>query len=297
MNIYKKNISLLIVFVVYLITLLLTLFITNLFTFNNEWTMILFSHSLATILIYISSVTFNNSSMYDPFWSVAPIPIILYLGFYSPETILDNLYKFIVIVPVIFWALRLTHNWTLVWDGLNEEDFRYIDLKKGNTLKKEVINFFGIHYIPTLQVNVSLLPIYFIFINIPQNIFWLLFGSFVSFIAVILQIISDKQMRDFKKDITNKGKVNDIGLWHYSRHPNYLGEVIFWFGLYFMALSIIKIPSWLILCPLSMLVLFVFISCPMMDERSLKRRPDYMEYMKQTSQLLLLPKFKQKKMH
>ena len=234
MNIYKKNISLLIVFVVYLITLLLTLFITNLFTFNKEWTMILFSHSLATILIYISSVTFNNASMYDPFWSVAPIPIILYLGFYSPETILDNLYKFIVIVPVVFWALRLTHNWTLVWDGLSEEDFRYIDLKKGNTLKKEIINFFGIHYIPTLQVNVSLLPVYFIFINTPQNIFWLLFGSFVSFIAVILQIISDKQMRDFKKDITNKGKVNDIGLWYYSRHPNYLGEVMFWFGLYIL---------------------------------------------------------------
>ena len=292
MNIYKKNISLLIVFVVYLITLLLTLFITNLFTFNNEWIMILFGHSLATILIYISSVTFNNSSMYDPFWSVAPIPIILYLGFYSPETILDNLYKFIVIAPVIFWALRLTHNWTLVWDGLNEEDFRYIDLKKGNTIKKEVINFFGIHYIPTLQVNVSLLPIYFIFINIPQNIFWLLFGSFVSFIAVILQIISDKQMRDFKKDIANKGKVNDIGLWYYSRHPNYLGEVMFWFGLYFMSLSILSLPTWIILCPLSMLVLFVFISCPMMDERSLKRRPGYKEYMRNTSQLLLLPKSK-----
>lgn len=297
MDIYKKNTSLLIVFIIYLIAFLATIVITNIFKFTNEWMMILFAHSLATLFIYISSISFNNSSMYDPFWSVAPIPIVIYLGFYSPESVLNNFYKFIVVIPIIFWALRLTHNWTLVWHGLNEEDFRYIELKKGNILNKELINFFGIHYLPTLQVNVSLVPIYFIFTNNPENISWLIFGSFISFMAVVLQILSDKQMRDFKKDINNNNKVNNLGLWHYSRHPNYLGEVMFWFGLYFMALSIIEIPSWLILCPLSMLVLFVFISCPMMDERSLKRRPDYEEYMKQTSQLLLLPKFKQKKMH
>jgi len=259
--------------------------------------MIFFAHSLATLFIYISSISFNNSSMYDPFWSVAPIPIVIYLGFYSAESVLDNFYKFIVVIPIIFWAFRLTHNWTLVWHGLNEEDFRYINLKKGNILNKELINFFGIHYVPTLQVNVSLVPIYFIFTNNPEIITWLIFGSFFSFMAVVLQILSDKQMRDFKKDINNNNKVNNLGLWYYSRHPNYLGEVMFWFGLYFMALSVIEIPNWLILCPLSMLVLFVFISCPMMDERSLKIRPDYREYMKQTSQLLLLPKFKQKKMH
>ena len=58
--------------------------------------------------------------------------------------------------------------------------------------------------------------------------------------AVVLQILSDKQMRDFKKDINNNNKVNNLGLWHYSRHPNYLGEVMFWFGLYFMVCTIWK---------------------------------------------------------
>ena len=60
------------------------------------------------------------------------------------------------------------------------------------------------------------------------------------------------------------------GLWRYSRHPNYLGETMFWFGIYFMGLSSGIMPLWTILCPLLMLSLFIFISCPMMDKRSLK---------------------------
>ncbi|MFL2721979.1 MAG: DUF1295 domain-containing protein [Gammaproteobacteria bacterium] len=292
MNIYEKKTSLLIVLITYVLTVILTINITTKINFNNEWLMILFAHSIATIGIYISSIIFNNSSMYDPFWSVAPIPIVLYLGYFSNNLQLDLLGLSLVVCVVLFWAIRLTHNWIMVWGGLNEEDFRYIDLKKGNLLKKEFVNFFGIHFIPTLQVNVSLLPIYFVFTGDVIYYDWIFVGSLISILAVILQIISDKQMRDFKKDVLNKNKIMNLGFWKYSRHPNYLGEVMFWIGLYVMALSVNDIPSWLILSPISMLVLFVFISCPMMDERSLNKRPGYKDYMKKTSQLLLLPSSK-----
>lgn len=292
MNIYEKKTSLLIVLITYVLTVILTINITTKINFNNEWLMILFAHSIATIGIYISSIIFNNSSMYDPFWSVAPIPIVLYLGYFSNNLQLDLLGLSLVVCVVLFWAIRLTHNWIMVWGGLNEEDFRYIDLKKGNLLKKEFVNFFGIHFIPTLQVNVSLLPIYFVFTGDVIYYDWIFVGSLISILAVILQIISDKQMRDFKKDVLNKNKIMNLGFWKYSRHPNYLGEVMFWIGLYVMALSVNDIPSWLILSPISMLVLFVFISCPMMDERSLNKRPGYKDYMKKTSQILLLPSSK-----
>ena len=289
MNIYKKENSLFVVLITYILTIILTICITSTIGFNNEWMMILFAHSVATIGIYISSLIFNNSSMYDPFWSVAPIPIIIYLAYFSNNLVLNDLYTSLIVFVVLFWAVRLTHNWTMVWGGLKEEDFRYVDLKQGNLLKKEIVNFFGIHYIPTLQVNVSLLPLYFVFNESVINYNWVLIGAAISICAVILQIISDKQMRDFKKNILNKDKIMNLGLWKYSRHPNYLGEVMFWIGLYVMALSVNDIPAWLILSPLSMVILFVFISCPMMDERSLKKRPGYKEYMDKTSQLLLLP--------
>ena len=78
-------------------------------------------------------------------------------------------------------------------------------------------------------------------------------------------------------------------LWKYSRHPNYLGEIGFWFGIYLMGLSSGLAPLWTIICPLTMVALFVFVSCPMMDNRSLKNRSDYKEYMEVTSQLILFP--------
>tara|TARA_B100000482_G_C12542621_1_gene272867 strand:- start:545 stop:874 length:330 start_codon:yes stop_codon:yes gene_type:complete len=106
---------------------------------------------------------------------------------------------------------------------------------------------------------------------------------------VVLETISDEQMREFRKNPLNKGKTMKYKLWKYSRHPNYLGEIGFWFGIYMMGLSSGMAPFWIIICPLTMLALFIFVSCPMMDNRSLMNRPDYKDYMKVTSQLMLLP--------
>ena len=245
MNIYKKENSLFVVLITYILTIILSICITSTIDFNNEWMMILFAHSVATIGIYISSLILNNSSMYDPFWSVAPIPIIIYLAYFSNNLVLNDLYTSLIVFVVLFWAVRLTHNWTMVWGGLKEEDFRYIDLKQGNLLKKEIVNFFGIHYIPTLQVNVSLLPLYFVFNENVINYNWIIIGAIISICAVIIQIVADKQMRDFKKNILNKNKIMNLGLWKYSRHPNYLGEVMFWIGLYVIALSVDNLPFWL----------------------------------------------------
>ena len=104
-----------------------------------------------------------------------------------------------------------------------------------------------------------------------------------------IETIADEQMRTFRNIPENKGKTMRFKLWKYSRHPNYLGEVLFWYGIYFMGLSSGIMPIWTILCPLVMLFLFIFISCPMMDKRSLKNRSDYQDYMNKTSQLFLLP--------
>ena len=76
------------------------------------------------------------------------------------------------------------------------------------------------------------------------------------------------------------------GLWKYSRHPNYLGEIIFWFGIFGFSLSQSLDNWWLIVFPLSMLAMFVFASIPMMDNRSIEKREDYLEYMKETPSLL-----------
>ena len=277
----KKG-SLLLVFVYYL----LSFFVAYIFTTNFDlegWFLILTWHISATLIIFIFSRIHKNSSIYDPFWHLAPIPIVFYT---ANQSSLPTLEVNLVLAAFLFWALRLTYNWYLNWNNLDHEDFRYVDLKNNNKFMAFINDLFGIHLIPTLIVNVSLYPIYVALTSDSLNELVYL-GFILIIIAVVIQYISDDQMRKFRKDKSNLGKTMKYGLWKYSRHPNYLGEVSFWFGIYIFALASGSSSMWLLACPIVMLGLFIFISCPMMDNRSLVRRSDYKEYMDKTPQLFM----------
>ena len=278
----SKNGSLTLVFFYYVISFYLAYLVTKNFDFDG-WLHILIWHVCATLIIFLFSNVHKNSSIYDPFWHVAPIPIVFYI---AKQSSLPTLELNLVLAAFLFWALRLTYNWYLNWNNLDHEDFRYIDLKNNNKYMAFINDLFGIHLIPTLIVNVSLYPIY-VALNSESLNELVYVGFIIIIIAVVIQYISDDQMRKFRKDESNLGKTMKYGLWKYSRHPNYLGEVSFWFGIYVFALASGLTTIWLLACPIVMLALFVFISCPMMDNRSLKRRSDYKEYMDKTPQLFM----------
>jgi steroid 5-alpha reductase family enzyme len=283
LNLVKsKKGSLTLVFIYYVISFYLAYIFTKTIDLNG-WLLIFLWHITATLIIFLFSKIHNNSSIYDPFWHVAPIPIVFYI---ASQSSLSNLEQSLVLSAFLFWALRLTYNWFLNWTNLDHEDFRYIDLKKNNKLLAFINDLFGIHLIPTLIVNASLYPIYIALTS--DNLNNLVYVGFILIIlAVVVQYIADTQMRDFRKNQNNLGKTMKHGLWKYSRHPNYLGEVSFWFGLYIFALASGSTSIWLLACPMVTLALFVFISCPMMDKRSLKKRSDYKEYMDKTPQLIM----------
>ncbi len=103
--------------------------------------------------------------------------------------------------------------------------------------------------------------------------------------AIITETVADEQMLRFTK--TRKpGEIMNRRLWRYSRHPNYFGEISFWWGLYFFGLAANYSYWWTIAGPIAITALFLFISIPMMDKRSLERRPEYAEHMKKTSALV-----------
>ena len=278
----SKKGSLILVFFYYVISFSLAYLFTKNLNFDG-WLLITIWHVIATLVIFIFSNIHKNSSIYDPFWHVAPIPIVFYIASTSN---LSRLEIMLVVAAFLFWSLRLTYNWYLNWSNLDHEDFRYIDLKNNNKFLAFLNDLFGIHLIPTLIVNASLYPIYVALTSNSLN-YLLYVGFLLIFFAVCIQYISDSQMREFRKDINNLGKTMKYGLWKYSRHPNYLGEVCFWFGIYIFALASDSASIWLLASPLVMLALFVFISCPMMDNRSLKKRSDYREYMDKTPQLFM----------
>ena len=104
-----------------------------------------------------------------------------------------------------------------------------------------------------------------------------------------MEFFADIQMHKFKKKNTDKDKVCDVGLWKYSRHPNYLGEILVWVGVYVFMLAVVPEFWYFGIGAILMFCLFYFISIPLMEKRQMERRAGYAQYRAKTSKLLLLP--------
>ena len=247
------------------------------------WLSLLIADVAATVVTFIFSVIFGNASVYDPYWSVQPPVILIAFAIGKELTVLGVL----LLIVVSFWAIRLTANWAYTFANLNHQDWRYTMLKEKTGIFYPVINFVGIHMVPTLVVYGCILPAVWAVINgVNVN-----FGS-VLFIclalgAATMQGIADVQMHKFRKN--RNASFIRIGLWKYSRHPNYLGEILMWWGV---ALSVIcAAPNawYLAVGALANTVLFFTVSIPMADGRQ-SRKEGFAEYKKQTRMLLPIKK-------
>jgi steroid 5-alpha reductase family enzyme len=281
----SKPFSLLVVLIVYVAAFLAGLLTFWLLPLPPVW-LFLCTDVAATVVVWAFGLIFRNSSMYDPYWSVAPP--ILFVCFVLSARAFDAT-DVLFMALLTFWGVRLTLNWIIGWKGMFHQDWRYTMLREQSPALWPLTNFFGINMMPTLIVFVNMLPAYYCAQAVGKLSVLTVLGAAVCLIAVLLQIVSDEQMRRFRKDPANQGRHIAAGLWKYSRHPNYLGEVSFWWGVYFMMLGQVPGMWWLIFAPVLMTLLFVFISIPMMEKRLLATRPGYAAYKEATSMLLLLP--------
>lgn len=226
---------------------------------------------VATIVVFIFSMIKSNSSVYDPYWSVAPIIIVLYWLYDSPQT--DFVYK-IIWVLVVFWGVRLTWNWILRWDGFVDEDWRYVDINKKSGKFYWPVSFLGIHLMPTVWVFMGLVPVYFaMYSDVSWFESWVAIIAFVfTLSAIYLEKVADDQLRHFLKHRKNKNERLSSGLWAYLDYPNYYGEMLFWWGLYLFAIAIDRGLWWTFFGPLSITLLFLFISIPMMKKRNANKK-------------------------
>jgi steroid 5-alpha reductase family enzyme len=188
------------------------------------------------------------------------------------------------------WGVRLTLNWAIGWRGMAHQDWRYTMLHDKNPKVWFFTNFFGINMLPTVFVFVNMLPAYFCAYHGGGSLSVLsVLGFAVCLFAVMLQIVSDGQMRRFKHDTANSGRSIQSGLWKYSRHPNYLGEVSLWWGVWLIQAGTRPELWWSAVAPILMTLLFVLISIPMMENKLSETKKDYEAYQQRTSMLLLLP--------
>jgi len=245
---------------------------------------ILIADVVATLLIWIHGLLRRNSSVYDPYWSVIP-PIILILVAWDLGVTLTTPSQ-LIIFGVSLWAVRLTYNWFIGWRDFSEQDWRYTMIKEKSPKLWPVSNLFGIMMMPTLIVFIQLVASIHVF-QLGANANALSYiGFLMILLATMIQFIADRQMRKFKERMKGKKAIIQEGLWKFSRHPNYFGEVTMWWGVYIIYVGASGMLDWMIVAPILMTALFVFISIPMMEKKILKTRPQYRNYQQQVSMLI-----------
>lgn len=247
------------------------------------WIRLLIADVAATIFVFVFSVIFKNASVYDPYWSVQPIVIIAGYALTSnitPATLL-------LIISIVYWGIRLTGNWAYVFGGLNHQDWRYTKFENETGRLYPFINFTGIHMVPTLIVYLTTLPAVFVIRQeLRANI-----GSFIGMAVCIgaatLQLVADTQMQKYRK--SGQHGLIRTGLWKYARHPNYLGEILMWWGIAIQAVSVMPSHWWLAAGAVANTILFFTVSIPLADKRQ-SEKPGYAEYKAGTRSLLPIPK-------
>ena len=247
------------------------------------WLSLLIADAAATVLTFIFSLIFKNASVYDPYWSVQP-PVILAAFAIGREL---TAFGVLIIAAVFFWAIRLTANWAYTFGNLTHQDWRYTMLHEKTGAFYPVINFIGIHMVPTLVVYACVLPaVYAIREGLAGNAISFL-CLLVSVLAATMQGIADIEMQRYRKH--RDGAFIRTGLWKYSRHPNYLGEILMWWGVGLSVFFADKGAWYLLIGALSNTVLFFAVSIPMADKRQ-SRKEGFAEYKKHTRMLFPIKK-------
>ncbi|MBL8776299.1 MAG: DUF1295 domain-containing protein [Acidimicrobiales bacterium] len=220
-----------------------------------------------TVVIFVFSRAVNNTSMFDAYWSLAPPVVAVYLVVVA-EPDVPVVRQALVLLVVFAWAIRLTSNWARGWPGLDHEDWRYTAMRT-NGHPYWVQSFFGLHLVPTIEVYVGCLPL-------------------VPALAVGTRSLGDEQLRRFNRT-KSPGDICDVGLWSWSRHPNYFGELCFWWSLFLFGLAAAPGYWWTVLGAVSITIMFAAASIPMLEKRSAERRPAWEAYRRRTSVLVPRP--------
>jgi steroid 5-alpha reductase family enzyme len=273
---------------IYALAILSAVMTARLFSQFHPLIMIAAADISATLVVFIFSVALNNSSAYDPYWSIKPLVIaVAYLFIFSEESL--NIRQWLVLCGILLYALRLTSNFYRDWPGFSHEDWRYVNFRNKFGKAYWIISFLAIHLFPTIMVYLgcmAMLPVFSGEGN-PLNA-WDILAVIVLFGSVLYAYIADEQLRKFRNKPDNKGKTITSGFWRLSRHPNYLGEIATWWGLAIFAIAAGCQYWWTLAGPVAITLMFIFASIPLIEKRHLERRTGYGYYISTTPMLFPL---------
>lgn len=244
----------------------------------------------ATFVVFAWSVRYDNSSFYDAYWSVAPPLLAVWYGTRPGNAVGSDPRAWLVLALVTVWGVRLTWNWRRGWHGISHEDWRYVQFRHSAGRAYWLVSATGLHLFPTVQVFLGCLPLVPALAH-PERALGVLdlAAVIVTAGAIAMEWIADNQLRRFVLTRTATETVLETGVWAWSRHPNYFGEMSFWWGIYLFGLAADPGWWWSGIGALAITVMFFFASVPMIDKRMLARRPAYAERLARVSAVIPWP--------
>ena len=226
------------------------------------------------------SVRIRNYGLLDVAFSYGVAILAPMYAWFGPG---EMLRKWVFAAIGIVWSLRLgTYILVRVLRHHPAEDLRYQTLRARWPGQLRFLAFFQLQ---AALVVIFSLPFLLVAFNSQSGISLLEFtGMVIAAAAVVGETIADLQMQAFKRNPANRGRVCDVGLWGYSRHPNYFFESMVWWGCFLVALD--SPWGWItIACPLLMLYFLLRVTgIPLTEEYAVKNKGDaYREYQRTTS--------------
>ena len=239
---------------------------------------------ISTIVIWFIGVLINTASIYDPYWSVqTPIIIICLLIKYQNL----NVGNLIYLELILFWGIRLTYNYTKTFHDISYIDWRYKQIKEKTGKLYQVVNLLGICLVPTIIVYAASIPSFLFVIDNLKFEYIQIIGYVVILISVFIEMKADIDLHEFKKIRNDRNEIIRIGLWKYSRHPNYFGEICFWYGVAMVYVFCDFTKNWYYIFGAVLdNALFLGISIPLAEKNLKTYKDGYDEYKKNTSMLI-----------
>jgi steroid 5-alpha reductase family enzyme len=243
------------------------------------------------LVIYLWAYKIKNAGVVDIFWAFNFSAIAILLYFLS-DGFLER--KILICAMILIWSLRLgIYLLIRVGSHLDVEEGRYKKMREewGSSVNSKLFFFFQAQAFSNIYLAV---PFFLIAFNKKEGLSILEYaGAAVWAISILGEASADAQLKAFKKNPNNKGKVCDVGLWNYSRHPNYFFESMIWVGYALVCLNA-DYGRLGILSPLTItLLLFRVTGIPLTEQQSIRSKGDlYKEYQRTTS--MFVPWFKKK---
>ena len=241
---------------------------------------------LAVVVItWLISLVLRDASVIDPVWPLGFVAVAI-TAFIAGDG--DEGRRLLLLVLVAVWGLRLS-GYLIIRNAGKGEDFRYAAMREKRGRSFWIISLVSVFMLQGVLMWIVSLPVQLAAVP-DRALGWLaVTGAVIWGIGVAFESIGDWQLARFKANPDSRGKVLDTGLWRYTRHPNYFGDFLVWWGIFLVAAE--SGPgAWGIAGPLLMTLLLVKVSGAGLLEKDIAtRRPGYAEYVRRTSGFIPRP--------